>query len=183
MRQTAKQKIIHHTILLLEEYPFEALTIKMICAHSQVNRSTFYEYFLDKYDLISSIQNYHLRKYHRLLNSLYYSIKPERNSEERIYQFFKIILKYIKRNYQFFHAILVTFPNRSLFHEYVMQTKETYTHILDDYAQNVQSKKHYVTYAIGGQMGVLYYWIREECVEEPEDLAQILLSNTMKLQK
>ena len=88
MKQKAKHKIIHNTITLLEEYPFESITIKMICAYSQVNRSTFYDYFLDKYDLLHSIQNYHLQKYKRLLNALYYSVAEGKSNQDCIFQFF-----------------------------------------------------------------------------------------------
>lgn len=108
MKQKAKHKIIHNTITLLEEYPFESITIKMICAYSQVNRSTFYDYFLDKYDLLHSIQNYHLQKYKRLLNALYHSVAEGKSNQDCIFQFFKIVLRYIKRNLRFFHAILIS---------------------------------------------------------------------------
>ena len=69
MKQRAKYKIIQSLIELLEEYPFEDITIKMICAYSNVNRSTFYDHFQDKYHLLERIQNYHLNKYKALLNS------------------------------------------------------------------------------------------------------------------
>ncbi|MDN5637215.1 MAG: TetR/AcrR family transcriptional regulator, partial [Staphylococcus equorum] len=70
MRQKAKNKIIRNMIILLEEHPFEHITIKMICAYSGVNRTTFYDYFVDKYDLLSTIQTYHLKKYIKLLDVL-----------------------------------------------------------------------------------------------------------------
>lgn len=183
MKQKAKHKIIHNTITLLEEYPFESITIKMICAYSQVNRSTFYDYFLDKYDLLHSIQNYHLQKYKRLLNALYYSVAEGKSNRDCIFQFFKIVLRYIKRNLRFFHAILIKFPNRSLFQEYIAATRETYELILDNYSNHIINKKHFVTYSLGGQMGVIYFWIREGCQEPYEQLAQILLANTVKLQR
>ncbi|MDN8847868.1 TetR/AcrR family transcriptional regulator, partial [Staphylococcus aureus] len=69
MRQRAKDKIIKSMILLLEEHPFENITIKMLCAYSGINRTTFYDYFVDKYDLLSTIQMYHLQKYSKLLTS------------------------------------------------------------------------------------------------------------------
>ena len=42
----------------------------MICAQSKINRSTFYDNFQDKYDLLSTIQSYHLNKYEKLLKAL-----------------------------------------------------------------------------------------------------------------
>ncbi|SUM34630.1 transcriptional regulator [Staphylococcus gallinarum] len=47
----------------------------MICAYSGINRTTFYDYFQDKYDLMSTIQTYHLDKYTKLLNAFYDSFK------------------------------------------------------------------------------------------------------------
>ena len=43
----------------------------MICAYSGVNRSTFYDHFQDKYQLLDKIQNYHLNKYMSLLQAFY----------------------------------------------------------------------------------------------------------------
>ena len=37
---------------LLEEIPFEKITLIQLCEHSLVPRSTFYRYFEDKYDLL-----------------------------------------------------------------------------------------------------------------------------------
>ncbi|EID35382.1 transcriptional regulator, TetR family [Staphylococcus epidermidis IS-250] len=71
MKQRAKYKIIKSLIELLEYYPFDEITIKMICAYSGVNRSTFYDHFQDKYQLLDKIQNYHLNKYISLLQSFY----------------------------------------------------------------------------------------------------------------
>lgn len=180
MRQKAKNKIIRNMIILLEEHPFEHITIKMICAYSGVNRTTFYDYFVDKYDLLSTIQTYHLKKYIKLLDVLYNSFEHTEINYEKLYKFFKIILCYIHRHYGFFHVIFVTHPNRDLFSDYVKETKLNYTKLLDDYT-TVTNKKQFVTYAIGGQLGIIYYWVREDCIESPNEMAQILLANAIKL--
>ncbi|MCG7338183.1 TetR/AcrR family transcriptional regulator [Staphylococcus sp. ACRSN] len=182
MKRNAKYKIIKNMIILLEEQPFESITIKMICAYSGINRTTFYDYFLDKYDLMSTIQTYHLDKYSKLLDAFYDSFKNVEIDHFKLYKFFKVILTYIKRHYGFFHAILVTHPNRDLFSDYVHKTKETYTQLLDNYT-NVLNKKQFVIYAVGGQIGIIYYWIREGCTESPDELAQILLANAIKLRR
>lgn len=182
MKQKAKEKIIRNMITLLEEHPFEDITIKMICAYSGINRTTFYDYFVDKYNLLSTIQTYHLQKYKKLLNALYFSFDKNEINHFKLYQFFKVILTYIKRHYGFFHAIFVSHPNRDLFTDYVKITKETYTNMLVDYT-TVLKKKQFVTYAIGGQIGIIYFWIREECIETPNELAQILLANAIKLRR
>ncbi|GAA6816881.1 TetR/AcrR family transcriptional regulator [Helicobacter pylori] len=182
MRQKAKFRIIRNMIILLEEYPFEEITIKMVCAYSNVNRTTFYDYFLDKYDLITQIQQYHLTKYKALLKSLDTSLENAPNNHVKLYKFFKIILTYIKSNYGYFHAIMVTHPNKNLFSEYMIVTKDAYKEIIETHS-SVRNKKQFVIYNIGGQLGIVYFWIRENCEESVDALAQILLANTIKLQR
>lgn len=182
MRQKAKFRIIRNMIILLEEYPFEEITIKMVCAYSNVNRTTFYDYFLDKYDLITQIQKYHLTKYQNLLNAFDNSLENAPSHPVKLYKFFKIVLTYIKRNYGYFHAIMVTHPNKNLFSEYMTATKNAYNEIIGKHSI-VKNKKEFVIYNVGGQIGIVYFWIRENCEESVDSLAQILLANTIKLQR
>lgn len=113
---------------------------------------------------------------------LYKSFNKTEIRYNKLLKFFKILLIYITRHYGFFHAIFVTHPNRDLFSDYVNETKVTYTKMLDDYTQ-VKNIRQFVTYAIGGQVGIIYYWIREGCSDSPGELAKILLANATKLER
>ena len=95
MKLKAKYKIIISMIDLLEDYPFEQISIKMICAKCKINRSTFYDNFQDKYDLLSTIQSYHLNKYEKLLKALSNNFHNIKKEPEKVFKFFHIILKYI----------------------------------------------------------------------------------------
>ena len=57
---TANQKrMIKHinatVFKLLKDYHFDEITIQKICDIAEINRSTFYRYFQDKYDLLFSL--------------------------------------------------------------------------------------------------------------------------------
>lgn len=41
---------------LLKEKPITAITVKEICEHADINRSTFYAHYLDQYDLLNKIE-------------------------------------------------------------------------------------------------------------------------------
>ena len=97
MKNRAKYRIIFNFVHLLEQYPFEAITTKLICAHSNVNRSTFYANFKDKYNLYDIIQNYHKKKYINLLDTLYNDFEDVKSNNMKIHKFFVIVLKYIQR--------------------------------------------------------------------------------------
>ena len=100
MKQRAKYKIIKSLIELLEYYPFDEITIKMICAYSGVNRLYFYDHFQDKYQLLDKIQNYHLNKYISYYN-LSITIFIISKQIKKLYKFFLLIAKYIKRKEAF----------------------------------------------------------------------------------
>lgn len=76
MKKRARIKIFINTIGLMENYAPEEITIKMICAYSGINRSTFYDYFQDKYDLFEQIQNYHMSRYQKLMHMYIKILKP-----------------------------------------------------------------------------------------------------------
>ena len=106
MKLKAKYKIIISMIDLLEDYPFEQISIKMICAQSKINRSTFYDNFQDKYDLLSTIQSYHLNKYEKLLKALSNNFHNIKKSLKKYLNSFILFLNiYIERNLfsRYFH--------------------------------------------------------------------------------
>ncbi|UDI77627.1 TetR/AcrR family transcriptional regulator C-terminal domain-containing protein [Staphylococcus taiwanensis] len=183
MKQKAKYKIIKGLIDLLEEYPFESISIKMICATSNVNRSTFYDNFQDKYDLLTKIQNYHLSKYENLLVAFSYNFDSIKKNPEKVHKFFNIILKYIYRKKAFYHAIFISHPNKDLVKEYIDITKNYYAKILGENDTTIQNKSFFITYTMSGQIGVIINWLRLGCIESPEEVASALLANTLKLQR
>ncbi|MEJ7407930.1 TetR/AcrR family transcriptional regulator, partial [Staphylococcus epidermidis] len=42
----------------LYDYHFDEITVQKICEVAEINRSTFYRYFQDKYDLLYSLPPY-----------------------------------------------------------------------------------------------------------------------------
>lgn len=53
--KTAEDKIKETFLELLERYDFEKISVRLICQTADINRSTFYAYFEDKYQLVTVI--------------------------------------------------------------------------------------------------------------------------------
>ena len=53
MRNFTKLHILNSFNLLMNEYPFEKITIDMILKHSEISKSTFYRYYMDKYEVMN----------------------------------------------------------------------------------------------------------------------------------
>ncbi|MCQ9279158.1 TetR/AcrR family transcriptional regulator [Staphylococcus borealis] len=52
-------KHIHETVfVLLHDYHFDEITVQKICDIAEINRSTFYRYFQDKYDLLYTLPDF-----------------------------------------------------------------------------------------------------------------------------
>lgn len=119
----------------------------------------------------------------KLLKSLYNNFESVRVDKTKLYKFFLIVTKYIKRKEAFYRAIFITYPNKGLAMEYFNATKVAYENVIEDYPNSIQNKSLFITYSIGGQVGVIFYWLRNGCKESPEVIAENLLANTIKLQR
>ena len=74
-------------------------------------------------------------------------------------------------------------PAKGLAFDYFQATKKTYEHVINDYPNSIRNKSLFITYSIGGEVGVIFYWLRNGCQESPEEIAENLLANTVKLQR
>ena len=61
---------------LLAQKPIEKIAICEICAHAQVNRTTFYKYYGSQYDLLAEIEEDRFAKLEEAL-SYAYTIKGQ----------------------------------------------------------------------------------------------------------
>ena len=55
MKKEAKKRIYKSTISLLEEYPYEKLTISNICLKADISRQAFYIYYHSKDEVIKEV--------------------------------------------------------------------------------------------------------------------------------
>lgn len=176
MKQHAKTRIMQHMTALLTQYPLDHITIKMICAHSDVHRTTFYDYFKDKYDLMDAIHLPHFKRYCRTVDYIKTHWVDFINEPEQCIRLFRMYFKYLKRHQQFYTAVLVTFPQKDIIEDYIITTRNVYRHILV-HNHDIASPQHFVQYTIGGQLGLIYFWLREGCHNSPEMMAQTLYAN------
>lgn len=54
--RNTKKVIRENLIALLKEKPLNKITVKELCARAEINRATFYKYYLDVYDLFDKIE-------------------------------------------------------------------------------------------------------------------------------
>lgn len=62
-----QRDIKQNFLTLLQTTPFQKVTVNQICTAALVSRSTFYEHFQDKYDLLGQLVNQYAKLYQELI--------------------------------------------------------------------------------------------------------------------
>ena len=62
------QQIDRALLKLLNELPFQKITVHLLCERALINRSTFYKYYTDKYDLLDRYLNQVLLEFKQQVN-------------------------------------------------------------------------------------------------------------------
>ena len=87
---------------LMKEKTFEEIKVSEICSKSLINRSTFYDHFNDKYELLQSLIN-DLKK--ELVDSLSIDYKKS-NIRDYYIEMLEIMLDHIDKNKEVYSAIV-----------------------------------------------------------------------------
>ncbi len=131
---------------LLQEKPVTKITVTDICKNADINRSTFYSYYEDVYDLLTSIQN-------DLFENVVFTLSTE--------NWFDDLLKLVNENKDLCQALLGPHGDSSFIRQLIylgyensMKTwGEMYPHIETDILD------YYYAYMSAGVLGVLENWV------------------------
>ena len=170
IRQTkSKQQIKHAITKLLQQKPFEEVTVTKICQTDELNRGTFYHHYEDKYDLMDKLKQDTL--YH-----IYQFVKdtPTEQIHDLIYQIF------IEANAEFdFIQVLYTVPYvnfETAVHKLIgillQENSEDIEEIVEQY-KNIPAKYAIQAYS-GAISNVIKQWVLNGGEESPEEMTKII---------
>lgn len=166
-----KQLLKDNLIDLLEKKNLERITIKELCEKADINRTTYYKYYLDQYDQLEKIEDEIFVDMGNYIenNSIHNSKENEIIIEN--------ILEYIENNQRTFKILLekadINFQNKMLsFIGKKIFDKEEYSTINEEIV--------YIYTAVGS-FGVVSEWIKGNLKINKEELVkQILKLNNNK---
>ena len=92
-REKTKKRIVDAFVALYEEKDIAQITVRMICEKAGINRSTFYTYYTDVYDLRTQQQT-------EIINEVYETIlsKAIECDSFEMDDLARMLIKYLKRN-------------------------------------------------------------------------------------
>ena len=159
---------------LMQHYDIDHITVRTICEQAHVNRTTFYEHFLDIYDLFDKLET--------KMRSGIISRYTIGGTTAFSIQSFIPLFNYIKENQNFYKIVLKTRTSFPL--------KQGFERLLNDIIRplcknaGVVDEEEILYYLVFFQAGftmTLRRWVETGCRESEEELADIIANCIPKM--
>lgn len=149
---------------LLSTFPYDDISVMMICMDAGIDRRTFYRYFDNKRDVLLSYMDNIFNEYLDQLNDI---ALPE-------------AMEYLKLFFSFWNdqhmAFLTSLHRNGLLYIAFTENKRYLAQVnaLIGKQLDRNSNEYEVAYRAGGLINVLSSWIATGCVESPDEMVSIL---------
>ena len=163
------KKIIKDTFLsLLSEKDIKNITVSEICKIADINRATFYRYYLDVYDLLNKIQEEFVQE---LKNA---TTKEDNN----ISTFSKNLLNVFLENKELAKLLFTTTNNVFLLNDILKVAYEKCKNKwLEDLPNLKEEEIEYATvFIFNGALGVVNFWIKNNFDADIDEISSIIES-------
>lgn len=166
-----KQLLKDNLIDLLETKSLAKITIKELCEKADINRTTYYKYYLDQYDQLEKIEDEIFADM-----GIYIEVNHIHNSKKNE-NIIKNILDYIENNQRIFKILLekadVNFQNKML--SFIGKK------IFDEEKYNTVNEEILYIYTAVGSFGIVSEWIKGNLnIDKEELIKQIIKLNNIK---
>jgi AcrR family transcriptional regulator len=161
---TAPEKINQAMVTLLNDRPFEKITVAAIVQTAGLNRGTFYLHFDDKYDVIEALENNVFAELQAIVNKAPApagKILSETGTRQ--------LLAYLQNNGNLISGLLFSGADIRLqgkLKQIFLQHTHVHTHGLPDIYVKEMLVSHF--------MSILLLWLERQCVEPADQIASLL---------
>ena len=156
---------------LLRKRRYDDFSIKDICAEAGINRSSFYAHYDDINDLMIKIESNLAKKLQDTLYSIN-SLVANKLTENPFIAFFN----YIKEHRVFYKAFLKSHNPSFTATDMLKKSKEQLKQISLNKGMNYSETEieYHLHFFGGGLKAICGYWIKNDCKETPEQMAQFI---------
>ncbi|GIO22089.1 TetR-like C-terminal domain-containing protein [Oceanobacillus sp. J11TS1] len=176
-----KQLLKESLLSLLGEIEFEEITIKKLTERAQINRSTFYAHFYDKFDLLEKTINDELV-------SFVEEVAPKSEEELSLTEipnpFYLRATQYIYQHEAFFKLMMGENGIPSFQQRFLKIIEQHMTEHLKRFHPNPKKmeipKELFIYYVAHGYVGVVSYWLENGMQYSPEYMAEKLSYMTIE---
>lgn len=164
-----KKALLHSLTELMSQKKISSITVKELTDLADVNRSTFYLYYRDVFDMVEQVEAEMLNEF----NTIFRQLKEESNPYNSLLSFFTHLFEYVKDNAEMCKILLGPDGDPSfigMFKEAIMKTDPPFDQSIP------KVKIHYLRpYMILGCVGVIQQWLMDDINVSPKDMAIIMI--------
>lgn len=159
-------------VQLLEEKPFQAITVTDVCNAAGAHRSTFYSHYSNTLDLLNEVRDRTMQDFYAGFEHL------PREAALTDRAFLDIYLKFVEEHKQLFRVFL---ENINLFDGYgiLMKLENDMQSISPaKSSQKERISRYKLLFTASGITSIVSFWLESGCKESREELAEIILECT-----
>lgn len=163
------KKIIKEEFLsLLEKKELNRITVSELCMAADINRATFYRYYMDIYDLFDKIQE-------EFVNELKVAINND-NFNYTVSSFCRGLLE-VLINEKKIAKIVFNMNNNLIFLNDILEIayNNCYSNWKRDLPELDDQEIEYATvFIFNGALGIINYWIKNDFNKEIDEIAKLI---------
>ena len=162
------KRVIKETFLnLLEKKDISNITVTEICEIADINRGTFYRYYMDVYDLLKNIEQ-------EFIDEIKNSPSIERMQDHSISSFTKGILSIFENNKKIVRILFNTDNNVYFLNEVLEVAYEKCMGRWEEEQPEMKGPEleNAVVFIFNGALGVINYWIKNDFNMSSDEVAK-----------
>lgn len=161
------KKIISETFFaLLKEKEINKITVSELCLKADINRATFYRYYVDIYDLLAKIQEEFMDELKDLTLDKDYTVRS----------FSKEVLQVFLNNKELLNIIFKTQNHIYFLNDYLELVYEKCKNKWSKYVENLDETRidFAATFIFNGAIGVINYWVQNDYNQSVDYIASVI---------
>ena len=180
--QYSKKMIRESLYVLMKEKPLNKISVTEICKKADVNRSTFYSYYTDIYDLHQKILKEFFLLQRNVIKHIKETIRNKSALSEFTYDDFHNIvyyyLKTVEENTDLYKFIFNQNANNSVHASFGKVTFHTINDVLKPLIEEKRTEelKQAFTFVAGGTTALIMKWVEADCDTSIDALSRYIAS-------
>lgn len=164
-----KQSLLQALTKLMCKKKITSITVKELTDLADVNRSTFYLYYRDIFDMVDKIRASLINDF----SETYDKFSKEATTYDDLLSFFIYVFQFVEINAEIFKIFLCN----DVDYTFIEKLKDAIRHCqipLD--TTSSETEAHYcISFAISGCIGVIQQWLEDDMKTSYKDMAEIIV--------